>query len=239
MNALGVEQERLSRMSITGQTKIIQGDGSLKFLAVGDIHEQIEVLKEIKEKFPYMKIIQVGDYGIGFQSPEWDDAADKFNLSNDIRFIRGNHDSPDQCKRMKSWIPDGYIEDGIMFVGGAWSIDQGNRILGVSWWPDEELSDREFDVIVEKYLDEKPDIMITHDCPYDVAFTFFSRIRYIQRTRTSGWFEYMFEMHQPKAWFFGHWHEKHDKTILKNGNETRFICLDINETLIIDTENLK
>ena len=212
----------------------------MKYTFVGDIHGFVKALKFVSDNNTDSEhIIQVGDYGVGFSGVEWDKKADQFNKENNIRFIRGNHDSPDQCKTMETWIPDGHVENGIMFVGGAWSIDQHRRIPGVSWWHDEELSDRAFDHIIEKYLDEKPEVMVTHDCPHNIAQLIFYHLGYIKKTRTSGWFEYMYERHQPKAWIFGHWHEKHYRRVLKNGNETWFRCLDINETCILDMEKIK
>ena len=40
------------------------------------------------------------------------------------RFIRGNHDNPDACRREGQWIKDGTVEDDVMFVGGALSVDR-------------------------------------------------------------------------------------------------------------------
>ena len=56
------------------------------------------------------------------------------------KFIRGNHDDPQACREHPYWIKDGLIENDIMYIGGAWSIDREYRTEGVSWWRDEELS---------------------------------------------------------------------------------------------------
>src|SRR5438128_6342454 len=46
-------------------------------------------------------------------------------------------------------------------VAGAASIDKDWRTPGVSWWPEEEITDAEID----KYItDDIVDVMVSHDC---------------------------------------------------------------------------
>ena len=85
------------------------------------------------------------------------------------RFIRGNHDDPAACRSQSLCITDGHSEADMFFCGGALSVNLKGRTEGLNWWPDEELSDPDFASIREKYLDEKPAIMVTHDCPHEVA----------------------------------------------------------------------
>jgi hypothetical protein len=56
-----------------------------------------------------------------------------------------------------------------MYIGGALSIDKAHRTEGLNWWVDEELSIQEMNSIFDKYIKEKPDIMVTHDCPEEIA----------------------------------------------------------------------
>lgn len=209
----------------------------MKYTFVGDIHGSVSVLRDItKDGSNLGSIIQVGDFGVGFRGPEWDQKADQFNIENGIRFIRGNHDYPEGCKGMESWIEDGHHENGVMFVGGAWSIDHHYRTPGISWWHDEELSDKEFAEIEKKYREVKPNLMITHDCPHSVAKKIFEpELGFIKETRTSFWLEEMLKVHRPKLWIFGHRHLAKDEVI----DGTRFVCLDINKYVTFDTEDLK
>lgn len=205
---------------------------------IGDIHGKInayECLLKDQEK-----TIQVGDFGIGFGNNEWHDRVNNIHQKADHRFIRGNHDNPDKCPSMNGWIRDGHYENGVMFIGGAWSYDHGHRINGVNWWPNEELSMQQFYQIFDDYEKLQPEVMITHDCPFEVATKMFFDTGIAPTgeqisTRTSTAFQSMFEIHQPKFWFFGHWHHS-SKLDLK---ATHFRCLGELDYVDFDFNNMK
>lgn len=161
--------------------------------------------------------IQVGDFGVGFASIP--------DISINHRFIRGNHDNPLMCGDYVNYIKDGTIEDDMFFCGGANSVDKHLRKVGIDWWEDEELSITEFMDIISLYENNKPKIMITHDCPKMVSQRMVSRVN---PSRTGQAFDSMFELHQPDVWIYGHYHMSFDQII----NGTRFICL--NELEYID-----
>jgi hypothetical protein len=105
------------------------------------------------------------------------------------------------------------------------------RFEGYTWWPDEELSNEELLKIQEKYLDLKPKIMVTHDCPDIIAdeiMSAFNTIKYEDPSRTRQAFNSYWELHKPDIWIFGHWHTSMDFNRLG----TRFICL--NELEVLD-----
>lgn len=195
---------------------------------IGDIHGRLStykwLIKDVKES------IQVGDFGIGFDQFGTHTYINKYldSFSGNHRFIRGNHDKLEECKLCKNWIPDGHIENDIMFIGGANSIDKNDRIEGVDWWRDEELSYREFDRLIELYEKTKPRIMITHECPNSISKLLKENI-FKDHTITRQAFDSMFEIHQPELWVFGHWHLSYNNTV----NNTKFICLDVYETMDI------
>ena len=115
----------------------------------------------------------------------------------------------------------------MMFIGGADSIDKAYRIEGYSWWADEELSYVELDELVQKYQEVKPRIMVTHDCPQEIAMLLAipmllpaSRNNF-EHTRTRQAFQRMLSCHSPELWIHGHWHVSRDVTT----QGTRFICL--------------
>lgn len=205
---------------------------------VGDVHGLKYELGLILGNLPndVSSVIQVGDMGVGFgQGDYWHESLDETLNSVKGRWIRGNHDNPSQCREMKSWIPDGLIENNMMFLGGAWSIDYAYRAEGKSWWKDEELSYEELDRMLSIYDLVRPRVMVTHDCPLSVSKQLFidsgkcfSKQQY--NTRTGSALEHMFELHQPELWLFGHWHFDEDKVI----NGTRFICL--NELSYVDVD---
>ena len=126
--------------------------------------------------------------------------------------------------------------DGVMFVGGALSIDKQFRQEGFSWWPDEELSVGELMLLTDRYIGERPRAMITHECPEDIALFEMARLsgstkldpRFASRTRQA--FQSMWSAHSPELWVFGHWHRSFDQVC----NGTRFICLAELEPLDIE-----
>jgi hypothetical protein len=196
---------------------------------IGDVHGKFEqyesLIKGVDES------IQVGDMGLGFSAPTPngirafpDPPYDVMKREGNHRFIRGNHDDPAACRSQCLCIADGHSEGDMFFCGGALSVNLKGRTEGLNWWPDEELSDPDFARIREKYLDEKPAIMVTHDCPHEVAQAILlqheiDKAVAISRTRQA--FQGMWERYKPDTWVFGHWHLSMDKVI----SGTRFICL--------------
>lgn len=200
---------------------------------IGDIHGMFNDYRTYSIDDFKGPTIQLGDFGIGFgQSDYWHESVNSFMLEHNARFIRGNHDNPSQCKQMTNWIPDGTIENDVMYIGGAWSIDNPvappgwyRRTPDVDWWFDEECSDEEFERMYEDYKRAKPRVMITHDCPARISYEMFWGSDFLKGprypNRTSEWLDRFFEVYQPEFHFFGHWHQT---MTYKSGNTT-FQCL--------------
>lgn len=209
---------------------------------IGDVHGKFDRYREIIRDSP--PSIQVGDMGVGFRN--WPHGEPRANpphgamVDSDARFIRGNHDNPHACKNQSQFIPDGHYEDEIMFIGGAVSIDKANRVEDFSWWPEEELSWPELYRMVDLYIERKPRIMVTHECPESVAEAIVGQRSGVWRvkldpefsSRTRQAFQSMFSCHSPNLWIFGHWHVPFDHVI----NGTRFICLPELAYLDIDID---
>ena len=199
---------------------------------VGDIHGDFGVLgiaaRVVDADVP---IIQVGDFGMGFVTP-----PKNIDAENGIFFIRGNHDDPAACRQHSSWICDGYVEEEMMFVGGAYSIDWKHRTPGVSWWEDEQISYEEMDAIEKTYRECRPSIMITHDLPSTfISETWQRRHPYAERhmTRTGEFLSHLHLIHQPKLWVGGHWHE----SIREEYVGTDFIILGRNEAVVVNRKD--
>ncbi len=206
---------------------------------IGDAHGLFKRYRNIIRSCP--RSIQIGDMGIGFikyggmnhgafsQNPPFYAMAE-----GNHRFIRGNHDNPNVCRKHKFWIPDGTVEDNMMFIGGAVSIDREFRIRDYSWWHDEEPSIAELLTMVDVYRMTKPEIMVTHEVPESIARIMCEASgspKFDDGSRCRQAFQSMFEMHQPKLWLGGHWHRSFDQII----NGTRFIILNELEWMDIDT----
>lgn len=200
---------------------------------IGDIHGKWDGYKGIIKDVPISR--QVGDFGVGFKYRDRDGEIKNSSnppydhiIKGDHKFIRGNHDCMHVCNQQSYWIKDGTIEivDGwkIMYIGGALSIDKAWRTEGLDWWSDEELSIYAMNNIIDNYLIEKPDILVTHDCPEEIAVmmeTWAGRKKLDIPSRTRQAFQSMFELFQPQLHIYGHWHFNIDK-IYKG---TRFMCL--------------
>jgi hypothetical protein len=176
--------------------------------------------------------IQVGDLGFNYKVLDYLD-------HNKHIVIPGNHDNYDLVEDYEH-ILDGYGNYhhyglDFFFVRGGFSIDWGYRqqreLLGdpKSWWKEEELSYSQLQNAIDLYTVEKPDIVVSHECPRSIVkhitdgrvLKSFGYNPETFTTRTSEALDRMFEIHQPKQWFFGHYHRSLDKTI----NGTRFHCL--------------
>lgn len=185
---------------------------------IGDVHAKWEQYLPLLEG---VDSIQVGDFGAGFRDiPE---------LPTTARFIRGNHDSPEVCRNHPNWIRDGLIENDMMLIGGAFSIDRGWRTEGVNWWPDEELNLAELQQIIDVAVAIRPRIIVSHDCPESIIPELFPQALPL-KSRTQQALDVILENVKPELYIFGHWHYDRDITI----NSTRFICL--NELSYIDVD---
>ena len=202
---------------------------------IGDIHGCVNDYKAYSIGNFEGPTIQVGDFGVGFgQSDYWHESVNAFHSDGTHRFIRGNHDNPAVCKEMTGWIRDGLVENDVMFVGGAWSIDNPDappgwyrRTEGYDWWPDEECSMQQLQHFIDVYSIVKPRVMITHDCPQRISREMFFQSGLLKgpeyRTRTAQALEAMLDIHQPDEWYFGHWHHSMEYRY----GRTMFRCIGI------------
>jgi hypothetical protein len=230
------------------QDRICDAETGATFMTItrliGDVHGKFQRYKTLLADSPH-PTIQVGDMGVGFRRwPHGDASANPPHMqmvAGGHRFIRGNHDNPATCKTQSQYIPDGTVENGVMFVGGAVSIDRAYRNEGYSWWPDEELSEDELLGLIGNYCIDRPRVMITHECPESIAGMIVAHLcggnpkmdpRFASRTRIA--FERMLSIHAPKLWIFGHWHVPFD--YIHQG--TRFICLPELSFIDVDLEEV-
>lgn len=211
----------------------------------GDIHGYYPAYVDLIQDTPVdYDTVQIGDMGLGFGSMYFDALISQLHhqKAGRRRFIRGNHDDPEVCSQTTGYIADGTVEDHTMYIGGAWSIDWHRRKPGVSWWPDEELSQVQLDELIEVYKEIKPAVMFTHDAPAIASLKMF-----IERgdtiapdlgtihTRTGDALQTMWEFHQPAFWFFGHWHATRKQTI----GDTVFQCVGQHEFVDFNLEKLE
>lgn len=177
-------------------------------LIIGDIHRNYPEYLNLLARFPGEASIQIGDFGIFQEEHNIDD-----KMPEDAWFFRGNHDNPALCHESSHYLGDfGFVEIGgvkVFFVAGGFSLDYFMRKEGISWWPDEQLSPEQLDAAFDLYVKVKPDIVLSHDAPGVASAWMLRQVsahKPYELTRTDKVLDDMFAAHQPKQWFFGHWH---------------------------------
>lgn len=190
---------------------------------IGDVHGLWTSYRKIITEAEHS--IQVGDFGLGF--PGWE-KTDPYRFSGNHYFIRGNHDNPEICRHHPNYLGDfGYNPDlhSLFFMGGAFSIDRGIRIMGRDLWPDEEIPyGIMLDEVIPLYEKHKPRIVVTHDCPTIVRKGLKSIHQdELGRNRTVKCLDTLLEIHKPEFWIHGHHHIAQRKSF----ESTLFISLAI------------
>lgn len=140
-------------------------------------------------------ILQLGDFGIWpdnglrFQGKNYlEQVAEALNRHDAmLGFVDGNHEDFDQLEAYARLAPGapvvpimgniGWITRGThwnwhgrewLALGGGVSLDKTDRIKGISWWPQEEITKHQ----AAYAATIQADVMITHDCPSGVRHTF-------------------------------------------------------------------
>lgn len=233
-----------------------------KILIVGDTHGNFDSLNRVIEEYRASHdiecVISVGDFGYG---PSYFTEDLGFSKHDDIEllFIRGNHEEHDRLPidedldgpvdvepQYYPWkyVPDGffYEELGILFIGGAWSIDGPNRKVmnqnyirahGQPWafrWFEntEEIPPEKWEKIID-FVEERGDdikMVISHDGPEalygDLCNPSFGKPK---GTMTGRSLQRVASRLSNTTFVFGHHHKKMVRFVEESGN--RFICLDL------------
>jgi DNA repair exonuclease SbcCD nuclease subunit len=193
------------------------------FRLIGDVHGKHEQLIKIASKAKYS--LALGDIGFDYTLLS--------NLDSDKhKMIGGNHDNYTKDEnnnyhlQSKHFLGDfGQFDvprfGEIFYIRGGNSVDKQFRTAGKNWWEDEQLSTRKLYECVEEYSQKKPWFVVSHECPSDVVPFFITNSDKIFHSKTAQALQSMFDIHQPKYWFFGH----HHKTDVLNHKNTTFHCL--------------
>ena len=218
-------------------------------LILGDIHGEFELLRKSidKKQISDVIIIQVGDFGIGFYDKHKDQhklhTLNNFLIERNIEMytIRGNHDDPSyftgtfELSNIKL-IPDYYtletMNDTILFIGGAISIDRTQRTLNKTYWCDE------IPIYKEELLSliKKPTIVVTHTSPSfaypthkdGISYWMLNDLKlnndldYERSVFTKIWDFLIANQKQPLHWVYGHFHRTYTQTF----ENTKFRVID-------------
>jgi len=188
----------------------------MRVLITGDIHNNFGRLNELINRRNADLIICCGDFGY-WPDVDWAEPLSNIKLQKTKKLLwcDGNHENhwalqarqTDELAPGIIYMPRGstyQLEDGrnIMFMGGAHSIDQVMRKVGIDWFPEETITQKDLIGLP----DIKIDIFITHTCPAELLIDMLPHDpRKLPEPSnyalTALWKEYM-----PSLWFFGHWH---------------------------------
>lgn len=210
----------------------------MKVAFIGDIHGDFNCLnrhvKYLSEAYPELDlIIQVGDFGFYPKAPSNKGNFLEKHPKAKMRFIRGNHEdhdslpldatTPIKMEGYGDWefVPDGFLEDGLLYLGGAFSIDKQNRLsaerdyrhLGLEfhykWFPNEEISEDRQEAIINSVDFSSVKCVISHDCPQSICKKIHKYNAFLTSTgtflqRILDKFQYA-NLAEP-LWVFGHHH---------------------------------
>jgi len=191
----------------------------MKVLVVGDVHNEFGLLNRLINKKKPDLVICCGDFGY------WPKFvySERINPLSDIKlqsckkllWVDGNHEDFWSLKTRESdeiepgiiYMPRGStytLPDGrnILFMGGALSIDKHMRRIGVDWFPEETITQKDF----HNLPDKKIDIFITHTCPVELTekLKFKHPLKGLEPSNYA--LSELWKIYKPKLWFFGHWH---------------------------------
>jgi hypothetical protein len=218
------------------------------YLLVGDPHGDMEFAARasLMARQHNAEILCLGDWG--FLWPGHDQLKKLSDMlvgdGTTMYFIDGNHDDHPSLRKLigpvrehgvtiaKSVIyqPRGSVhEDGdgtrFLFLGGAPSIDRAFRTEGRSWWPEEVITDEEFD---RAFSAVGPiHVLVTHDAPaYPPGFSAKGSPDYKRACELSmKRVDKLVRKHRPLLHVHGHWHSRYER---QHATGTHVVGLDCN-----------
>ena len=140
----------------------------------------------------------------------------KLQTAKKLLWVDGNHEDFWSLAERKSdeiapgivYMPRGStytLPDGrnVLFMGGALSIDKHLRKLGLDWFPEETITQRDF----ENLPNLKIDIFITHTCPAELTDKLKLKYTLKDLEPSNIALSELWKMYKPDLWFYGHWHQ--------------------------------
>jgi predicted phosphodiesterase len=191
-------------------------------LMVGDTHGNWGFWTHVFKWAKHLEcdqIIQLGDFGLwpGSKGQSYLNKIDKASEESGIKVkaVLGNHDDWDQSDKLtdRNVRPnihlfnkiDSFEQDGVKFgvIGGAVSIDRAYRTPGISYWPQETLTEGDVGAGIDI---GKVDIMLTHDAGNGLPIWpgFFKDDPISNANRNA--MQAIEDAIRPDLWLHGHYH---------------------------------
>jgi hypothetical protein len=206
-----------------------------QYLFTGDTHNDLDFMENVVARAAELdaELIQCGDWG--FLWPNHDQLKELsdmlVNAERTLRFVDGKHDDHPRLQTLRpKYLADGVLiaprviyqprgsilqdEDGtrFLFCGGAPSIDRAHRTEGVSWWPEEVISQAD---LKRSMLAIAPvHVLVTHDAPaFPPDFSPKGTPHYREQQRLSmKYVDKLIRRHTPLLHVHGHWHCRYERT---------------------------
>lgn len=234
----------------------------MSILYCGDIHSNAKAVAKIDSycnENNISTVVQVGDFGIHFNKdhnplldffekrehgplwiscggnhdnwPVWQAAPPSNNALNDSPLSNLKHLAPGCLFAERGSLT--YIDNKLhLFFGCAESSDRHVRTEGIDWWREESPSWNECQKFGIAYDEAKPEIVITHDCPWSVKIYHDPNPSTTRDTLEQVWKHID---HKPKLWYFGHHHLLQEWEI----QNTKFRCCGIEGHFWFDDQKNK
>lgn len=202
-----------------------------KVIITGDIHMEFGYLNTLVNKKKPELVICCGDFGY-WPNVSWGAPLDciKLQQTKKLLWCDGNHEDhwalrdreTDELAPNIIYMPRGStytLDDGrtILFMGGADSIDKQIRTLGVSWFPEEVISQKD----MENLPDIDVDILVSHTCPTELVGELATYYPEKGEEPSNHAISKIMDIYKPDLHYFGHWH----KYLSGNLNGTNWTAL--------------
>lgn len=149
---------------------------------LGDVHRNVGWMRMLAKALPHLTsdvrtILQLGDWWM--PPGEIDEAFADTNVSG-IYVTHGNHEPWDKISPLLDKHPGAAVRvseivwllprparlsiggRSVLSLGGASSVDRESRIEGLTWWPDEAITDEH---VAAAIAGGAADLMLTHESP--------------------------------------------------------------------------
>lgn len=241
---------------------------SKQLVFIGDLHGSFETLVQLIKPFTDTCFIVCGDCGFGFADTKYakiqkmikanfDAGLEKRN--NYLLFFRGNHDDPSyfeapikdyinthRFRLMEDFTIVEVARERVMCIGGAVSVDRRFRKVNSSYWFDEEISFKNYDL--HRYVKETEvpiTILATHSAPRKYVMAYVKKEDWVRISfdvdkklvldcdREDKVLENMYKNYPAPKWIHGHYHFSGVRPI----EHGELISLNINELYPIKSKD--